>query len=390
MVQAMKMTAIAALSVLFGQMASAAEILIGEVHPLTGAAAYWGVPMNKAAMLAVEQINAAGGVKIKGESYTLKLAAADDQANPTVGVAALRKTISDGAHFIIGPMASGVAPALKPIIEQNAKVTQIIDGAVVEGITTGKNIFRNQPIITDGYNNPMIEYIKSKGYKQVAMITDRFHAGFSNSQAGMVESFNTNGNKVVSQEYFKLNDTDFSAQLTNSLATNPDILVVRGYGNEATLITKAARQRGYKGDIIWQSQTPAATILKNASSEDMQGVISVYTPTADEYVAGGSKTAAAFIEKYKARYGENPGELSAFTYDAIYILEAALRKAASVDNAAVNTTLASIRLDDVPGLVNRYEPQNEGHLFNAIGQAVVRGTVHIWRGSDWTLASQTR
>lgn len=385
----MKMTMATSLAslLLLAAPASAAELMLGEVHPLTGAAAYWGDPMNKAAVMAVDEINAAGGVKAGGEALTIKLVPADDQSNPTTGVAALRKVVSDGARFVIGPLASGVAPALKPIVESNPKLTQLIDGAVVEGITNGKNIFRNQPIISDGYNNPMIDYIAARKYGKVAMITDRFHTGFANSQPTMVEKFNQNGNKVVSQEFFKLNDTDFSAQLTNSLATNPDILVVRGYGNEATLITKAARQRGYKGDIIWQSQTPAATILKNASAQDMEGVISVYTPTAEEYAAQGSKTATDFIAKYKARYNAGPGELSAFTYDAVRIMAAALAKAGSTENVAVNGALAAIKLSDVPGLVNHYEPQGQGQLFNEIGQAVVRGTVHVFKNGDWTLVA---
>lgn len=362
----------------------AADLLLGEVHPLTGPGAYWGVPMNQAMQIAVEQINQAGGVQAGNQKYPIKLIAADDQTNPTTGVAALRKVIADGAHYVIGPLSSGVAPALKPIIESNPAVTQLIDGAVLEGITTGKNIFRNQPVISDGYNFPIVTYVKSKGFPRVAILTDRFHTGMFQSQATVVAGLEENGNKVVSQEFFKLRDTDFSAQVTNALATRPDILVVRGYGDESTLITKTARQFGYKGGIIWQSQAPADTVLKNISSAEMQGVISVYPQTAGEYAQAGNKNAALLVDAFKKKFNTLPGELSPFSYDAVYILKAAIRKAGSIDNAVVNAALATLTASDVPELVNKYELGAGGRLFDDKGQVKVYGIPHIWKGNDWS------
>ena len=75
--------------------AKAAELLIAEVHPITGPAAFYGLPMSQAIQLAVEQINASGGIKAGGEVYRLRLISGDTQASPTIGVAALRKVIGE-------------------------------------------------------------------------------------------------------------------------------------------------------------------------------------------------------------------------------------------------------------------------------------------------------
>ncbi len=364
--------------------ALAADLTIGEVHPITGPANYWGDPMHKAMQLAVDNINGAGGVTVGGETDMLTLAVADTQANPTAAVAALKKLMSDGVHLLVGPLSSGVAPALKPIVESSGDSLLLVDGAVVTGLPDGKVIFRNQPEIGDGYNYPLVEFIKQKGFPRVAIMLDKFHTGFVNSEPDMVKQMGGNGNQVVDEEQFKLKDTDFSAQLTNVLAAKPDALVVRGYPNEATLITKSARQLGYKGAIIWQAQAPAATILKNATNEEMQGVVSVFPPTAEEFAANGSKKASDFIDQYKAKYASGPGELSLFSYDAVMILKAALGHAKSADAGDMSTAMAALKIDDVPELINHYEPQQDGRLFNDEGQAVVHGTVHVWQDGGWT------
>ena len=136
-------TASAALTPMAVPAWAADEIVVGEIHPITGPAAYYGLPESRAIILAAEIINKAGGVKIGGASQPIRIATEDDQASPTTGVAALRKLVSANVRFLIGPLPSGVAPALKPIVERNDKLTQIIDGTIADDMTNGRNIFRN-------------------------------------------------------------------------------------------------------------------------------------------------------------------------------------------------------------------------------------------------------
>lgn len=360
----------------------AAELIVGEIHPITGPASFYGLPMSNALKLAIKEINDAGGIKAGGETYTLTLLSGDDQGNPTIGVAALRKVIGDGAKYIFGTLASGVAPALKPIMDANPGVTQIVDGTLAPGITNGKNVFRNQTTQA-GYDAPIVDLVKFKKYKTVALITDRFHSGNMSSEQSVVDAIQQNGAEVVAREYMKLKDTDFSAQLTNITAKKPDAVVLRAYPNEGALMTKQARQLGYEGQIIWNALAPPATVLKNISDAEMEGVLNGYAPEISDYVAMKQEPAIRMAAAYKAMFNTDPGELSALSYDAVYILKAAIEKAGTVENAKVNEQLAQLKPSDVPTLINPYKAHPDGRLFNDGGEVIFSGTPHVWKNGRW-------
>lgn len=362
--------------------AAAQEIAIGDLHPITGPATFYGLPESRAIQLAAEQINAAGGVKVGDKTYRLKIVTEDDQASPTVGVAALRKLISADVRYIIGPLASGVAPALKPIIERNDKVTQLIDGSIADDLTNGKNIFRNQATVS-GYNFAVTELFRERKFPSLAVMTDRFHAGFMGSQPKLAADLKALGANILGEEFYKLGDTDFSAALTNLKGKNPAVLLIRGYPAEGALITKQARQLGFNGQIIWEMVSPPSTVLKNITAAEMEGVFNAIPPTTEDYVKLGDPKAIALEAAYKAKFGEAPGELTILSYDAVHILKVAFEKARSLDNAAVNAALRELKVADIPALVTRYTPQPDGRLFDDKGQVDLRGVVSVWKGNGW-------
>ncbi|MBP2300676.1 ABC transporter substrate-binding protein [Azospirillum picis] len=369
-----------------GRASAADEIVIGEIHPITGPATFYGLPESRGIQLAADRINKAGGVTLGGKSYQIRIATEDDQASPTTGVAALRKLVSADVRFIIGPLASGVAPALKPIIERNDKLTQLIDGTIADDMTNGKNIFRNQATAS-GYNVAVVKLFSARKYKSVAMMTDRFHAGFMNSQKTLAADLKGLGVTTASEDFYKLGDTDFSATLTNLRGRNVDVLLIRGYPAEGALITKQARQLGFSGQVVWEMVSPPSTVLKNIPAAEMEGVFNCIPLTTEDYVKLGDEKAKALDQAYRGRFNEGPGELTALSYDAVYIFKAAFEKAGSLDNAAVNKAMAALKVADIPELVTRYTPQPDGRLFASDGQVDLRGEVSVWRGEGWEPAS---
>lgn len=364
-----------------GSPAQAADLVIGEIHPITGPASFYGLPESQAIQVAAEEINAAGGIKAGATSYKVVIRTADDQASPTVGVAALKKLLGEGVKFVIGPLASGVAPALKPIIEANPDVVQLIDGSIADGLTNGTTIFRNQATVGD-YNDALTSLTKAKAYPTVAVMTDRFHAGFMGSQAVLVKNLEAQKNKVIAQEYHKLNDTDFSAQLTKIKALNPAALIIRGYPGEGALITKTARQLGYTGQIIWEFVAPPSTVTKNISTAEMAGVYNAIPPTSQDYVALGDPKAKKLAELMKKKFNTDIGELSALSYDAVYIFKAAIEKAGTIESAAVAKAFTTLKTDEVPMAINKYRPGAGGLLFTN-GQVTLPGNVQVWKGDGW-------
>ncbi|SMO93635.1 ABC transporter substrate-binding protein [Paracoccus laeviglucosivorans] len=358
------------------------EILIGELHPLTGPASFYGIPESRGIQLAVEEINAAGGVRVGDQSQMLRLMTEDDHSTPTAGVAALKKLRAADVRFIIGPLGSGVAPALFPIIDRDSGVTQIVDGTIAEGVTNGRNIFRNQAAVSQ-YDLAVADLFRSKKYASVAMMTDRFHAGFMGTQPALSETLKSLNATVAAEEYYKLGDTDFSAAMTKLVSLQPEVLLIRGYPAEGALITRQARQLGYEGQVVWEMVSPPSTVLKNISATEMEGVYNCIPPTTEDYIALGQDKALAFDKAYQAKFGTTPGELSTLSYDAVYILKAAFEKAGSTENEAVNAALAAMRPEDVPQLISGYVAHQDGRLFDDVGQVNLRGAVSIWQGEGW-------
>lgn len=366
----------------FASAAAAEELLIGEIHPITGPAAFYGVPMSNGVQLAADEINKAGGVKVGGKVYTLRVENGDDQANPTAGVAALRKLTTQGTRFIIGPLVSGIAPALKPIIERNPDMTQIIDGAAAEGLINGKNSFRVQAD-SDHYNDGLQDIFKEKKYKTFATLTDRFHVGFMGSHKLVVDNLIALGATPIDQDTFKLGDTDFSAQLTKIVAKNPDAIVIRGYPSEGALITKQAQQLGYKGQIIWGMMSPPQQTAAIIPSAAMEGVYNATPSTAQDLVKQGGPAAERFDKAYRAKFNTGPGEQAALSYDAVWILKAAMERGGDVSNPVVNKAMKELKVSDVPDAVNHYIPYENGLLFDDIGQAHIPSVAQVWRNGDW-------
>jgi branched-chain amino acid transport system substrate-binding protein len=115
----------------------------------------------------------------------------------------------------------------------------------------------------------------------------------------------------------------------------------------------------------------------------MNGVLNVYPPEISDYVRMGRDSARVVRDAFKKKFDTEPGELSAISYDAVFVLKAAIEKAGSIQNEAVNAALFKLRLDELPKLVNIYEAHPDGRLFNSQGQVLFPGTPHIWSDGKW-------
>lgn len=357
------------------------DLVIGQLHAITGPSSYLGQPQSRAIQVGAEQVNAAGGITLGGRQYQIRIETGDDQASATAGVTAVKKLISSDVHFIIGPLHSAVASAIKPILDANPDVTLLIDGSIADNVVNGRNIFRNQTN-ADEYNDTAEKIAKAEAYPTVALLTDRVHAGFMNSEARMAAALKTQGSRLVAQEYYKTGDTDYSAQLTKIIGLSPAVIIVRGYAGESALITRQARQLGYKGAFIWEANAEPTVVRKNISDAEMQGVLNGVPPQLDYYIAAGDKRAIALDAAIRKRFGVAPGENTVLSYDAFNILVDAIRKADSTDPKAVDRTLAALRVSDVPELIGKYTPYSDGKLFHD-GQAQLAAVITVWKGDGW-------
>ncbi len=314
-------------------------IKIGGIAPLSGAVAVYGVECTNGVNLAVEEINAAGGINGKKIVYI----AEDDEGDPAKSVNAYKKlTTQDGIRMIIGSLTSGCTIALTASAQAQG-VVQIAPAATAEAVTdAGNYIFRTCFI------DPFQGSIGGKfaavnlGKKNAAILYDIGNDYSVGLQENFVKEFTKNGGSIVAMESYSTGDKDFNAQLTKIKAANPDVVYLPDYYGTVALVAKQLRNQGINTPIIGADGWDGLT--DNAGDEVLNGFYS------NHYAADSSDPAVkAFVKNFKAKYGKEPNAFAALGYDSMYLLKDAILKAGTTDAKAVRDALEKIDADYVTG-----------------------------------------
>ncbi len=336
---------------------SAEPIVFGLVDEVTGPQAEAGVLTAQGTKLAIEEINAAGG--IMGRQVELRIE--DNQsANPTT-VLAYTKLIEAGVVAVIGPLRSTQVQAASPTIAKS-KVPAVIGGSD-PSLTRVNNpwIFRVRP--NDLYSSKvMAEYgIKELKKQKWAIVhsTDTFGSGGKNA---LVDALKAQGIEPVLIQGYTSNSQDFTPIVLQIKKSGADI--IGSYMTNAPdvgIFARQLRQLGVQIDWIGSTSVVTETAMKLAG-EALWGVHSVADFTPD-----GNDEARAYAKRYRARYGLEPDLFSAWAYGAVYLLKHAIEKAKSTDAEAVRNAMLSIKgLKGVEGTYN-FEPNGDGvHGYNVV------------------------
>ena len=365
----MKMVkSIAALSVVALSLIScgskSAAIKLGSIGPLSGPYAVYGGDCKNGIELAVNEINAAGGVN----GQKLELIAEDDEGAAEKSVSAYKKLVTkDGVKFIFGSLTSGCAIAISPLA-QAQKVIQIAPAATAPKLTEAGNfVFRTC------YDDPFQGVVGGKfaatnlGAKTAAILYD-----ISNDYSvGLTENFKaafeSNGGSLVSIETYSTGDKDFNAQITKIKNANPDVV---NYSTVA-LIVKQLRAQGINTPIVGADGWDGLT--ENAGDEVLNGFYS------NHYAADSTEPKVQnFVTNYKAKYSLTPTAFAALGYDSVYMLKDAILKAGKTDSESVRAALEATDGDYVTGHLTF----NEKH--NPVKGAVI---VELVKGSDGKLTT---
>ena len=299
--------------------ASGNEILIGEYGSLTGPQATFGTSTHNGIMMAIDEINAKGGVAGK----KLKVLTEDDQSKQEEAANAVTKLISqNGVVAVLGEVASSSSIAAAPICESN-KVPMITPSSTNPQVTQkGEYIFRM--CFTDDYQgHSMADYVaKQLGVKTAAILTD-VKSDYSQGLAHFFEErFTQLGGKIVARASYANGDSDFKAQLTSVKSSNPQILFVPGYYTDIGQIAIQKNDLGITAPLVggdgWESPK-----LVEIGGKALEG--SYYS---NHYFYGDPNPLVRdFVQKYKDRYGQTPDAMAALAYDAARVLADAISRA---------------------------------------------------------------
>jgi len=322
-------------------------IKVGEYASLTGKEASFGQQSHKGLTLAIEELNAAGGVLGK----KLELITEDNQTKPGESATAVKKLISrDKVVALIGEVASGRSLEAAPIA-QTAKIPMIAPAATNPKVTqTGNYIFR-VCFIDPFQGTVMAKFaqtdLKAKKVAVLSSVSNAYSVGLAKF---FKETFTANGGIIVSEKNFSEGDKDFRAQLTAVKAAGADAVFVPSYYTEAALIARQARDLGLNVPFFGGDGWVADQLLE-IGGEALNGCYysTHFSPENQDPVV------QAFVKKFKARWGanENPDAFAALGYDAAYVLADAIKRAGSTEGPKLRNALAATKnFSGVTGVTN--------------------------------------
>jgi branched-chain amino acid transport system substrate-binding protein len=337
--------------------AGGGEILVGEYGSLTGPQATFGTSTHNGIMMAIDEINAQGGVNGK----KIKVITEDDQSKQEEAANAVTKLISqNNVVAVLGEVASSCSIAAAPICQQN-KVPMITPSSTNPEVTKkGDYIFRT--CYTDDYQgHSLADYVLSEGIKTAALVTD-IKSDYSQGLGHFFEErFTAGGGKIVGKASYANGDSDFRAQLTSVKAQNPQILFVPGYYTDIGQIAQQSRDLGITAPLVggdgWESPK-----LIEIGGKALEGCY-----YSNHYFYGDAAPMVhEFVQKYKDRFGATPDSMAALAYDAARVLADALKHAKSTKGADLRDAIAATKgFHGVTGTINI------GPDRNAVGKTLV-------------------
>jgi branched-chain amino acid transport system substrate-binding protein len=311
------------------------EIPVGEFASLTGGTATFGQSEHNGDVLAVEEINAAGGVLGK----KINLLTEDDQSKTEEAVASVQKLVnSDHVVALLGEVASSRSMAGAPIA-QNAHVPMISPASTNEDVTKkGDYIFRI--CFIDPFQGQTMAHfaLGSLGKKRAAVLTDVKQDYSVGLDEAFKKTYSTSGGTIVSEQSYSSGDKDFHAPLTSIKAANPDVIFVPGYYTEVSLIVRQARQLGIECPILGGDGWDSPELTKGAEKEFMNTFFSNHFATEDP-----DTTVQNFVKKYQDKFHSIPDAMAALGYDATRILADAIKRAGSTDSAALKKAISETK-----------------------------------------------
>jgi branched-chain amino acid transport system substrate-binding protein len=337
---------------------AADPIRLGLVDELTGPQAEAGILTMKGVRLALDEINAAGG--IMGRQVDLIV---EDNASTNPGtVLAYSKLVGQGnIAAVIGPLRSTQVQAASPTIAA-AKVPAFIGGSD-PSLTRVNNpwIFRIRP--NDLFSSKvMAEYaVKVMKGKKIAIIhsTDTFGAGGKNA---LVEALKALGVEPVTIQGYTNNSQDFTAIVLALKKSGADVLT--SYMTNAPdvgIFAKQLRQLGINIPWIGSASLATDTALKLAG-EALYG-----TYTVSDFVIDANEESKAYAKKFRATHNADPDLFSAWAYGAVYLIKHAIETAKSTDAEAMRKALLATRgFKGVEGTYD-FEPNGDAvHGYNVV------------------------
>lgn len=306
-------------------------ILVGVYGDLSGQTSSFGESTRNGVRMAVDEINAAGGIN----GRKIEVVVEDDQGQPQQASTVVTKLINQNKVVaIIGEVASTNTLAAAPRA-QEAKVPMITPSSTNPKVTqVGDYIFR--VCFTDDFQGAVAAKFAANTLKaKKAAILGDFQSDYSKGMSQyFVQEFTGSGGQIVAQQTYTQTDADFKGQLTNIRSAAPDVIFVPGYYGQVGVIAKQAKELGITAPLLggdgWDS--PKLFELGGAS---LDGAYMVNHYSTDDP----SPAVQKFVAAYRAKFGAVPDAIAALGYDAMNVLADAIKRAGTTESAKLRDAI---------------------------------------------------
>ncbi|MEE9912364.1 MAG: ABC transporter substrate-binding protein [Deltaproteobacteria bacterium] len=304
------------------------EIVIGYTGPLSGPAAEYGQDILSGVDMAVKDLNAAGGITVKGKKYTFKLEKLDDRIDPTQAVNNARRFKQNKAVAVFNGVFNTIAPMMKINEEKGNEFIMMAYTSTPKVTELGNKLVVATTVDFTTYVQVFADWAFKKGWKRCAMVVtlgaygDEWRSGFKTywEKKGGVITADKPANYYT--------ETDFSAPIAAAIASKPDVMLIGGPSATTALVIEQARGMGFKGGFIMIDQAKQdyiAKLLKGTKTMGnligTGGVVSVPFP-------GASSFEKRFTEQYKKMVTWE----CALNYTGMHALAYAIEAAGTVDD----------------------------------------------------------
>ena len=335
---------------------------IGGIGPTTGATAIYGTAVKNGAQIAVDEINAAGGINGKQIEYRFE----DDQNDAEKAVNAYNTLKDWGMQMLVGTTTTApcIAVAGKTASDNMFQITPSASAPSVLSSGNG-NIF--QVCFTDPNQGiASAQYIaENKLAKKIGIIYDSSDVYSSGIEEKFEAEAKTQGLNIVSKAAFTADSkTDFGTQLQKAKDAGADLLFLPIYYQEASIILKQADTMGYKPKFFGVDGMDCILTVENFDTKLAEDVM-LLTPFAAD---AKDKTVQNFVKTYKEKYKDTPNQFAADSYDAVYALKAAIE-----ESKATTDMSASDMCDALKGAMTKIKMQGltggeDGLTWNESGE----------------------
>lgn len=306
-------------------------IKIGSMFELTGSAAEYGISMNEAVHMAVDEINAAGGIDGK-ELEVVERDIASDEAQAAQATMAL--ATEENVVAIIGPALTGTLQASIP--SANEYQIPIIspsatDDGVLQDDSGTVHPYAYRTSFTNSFQGGALASFANTNLNATKAVI--FADNSSDYALGLTDTFTAAfDGEIVSVENFTADQTDFSATLTNIRNLDFDVLYVPGYYEQAGPLIKQAREMGINQPILGPDGFGNSKVFELAGTDNMNDVFY----TSHFVVESDNPTIRDFVENYEEVTGKTPDMFTGLAYDAVYLVKEAIERAGSLDTVEIN------------------------------------------------------